>query len=158
VEAGGVGTTREFADVGVTIDGTIEVAYKWSAGIAGSRFFQELRDNARIMGAKCPQCGRVLVPPRIFCEECFVDTEEWVEVSNRGVILTFAESYFGLQGQRLEEPWYVGVIRLDGSDGGLFHRLVADEKPIEIGGAVEAVFADERKGHILDIEHFRTLS
>jgi hypothetical protein len=157
VEAGRANTTKDFAEVGVTIEGRIDVAYRWSAGIAGSRFFEELRDNSRIMGAKCPQCQRVLVPPRIFCEECFVDTEEWVEVSNRGVILTFAESYFGLQGQRLDEPWYVGVIRLDGSDGGLFHRLVADETPIEIGGAVEAVFADKRNGHILDIEHFRTL-
>jgi uncharacterized OB-fold protein len=36
--------------------------------------------------------------------------------------------------------------------------LVADEKPIEIGGTVEAVFAEQRSGHILDIEHFRTLS
>jgi uncharacterized OB-fold protein len=149
--------SKQFEEVGLSIDGKIEVEYSWSAGIAGSRFFQELKDNARIMGAKCPQCSRVLVPPRIFCEECFVDTDEWVEVSNQGTILTFAESYFGLQGQRLEEPWYVGIIRLDESDGGLFHRLVPGQRPIEIEGRVEAVFADDRSGHILDIEHFRTI-
>jgi uncharacterized OB-fold protein len=149
--------SKQFEEVGLSIDGRIDVAYSWSAGIAGSRFFQELRDNARIMGAKCPQCSRVLVPPRIFCEECFVDTDEWVEVSNVGTILTFAESYFGLQGQRLEEPWYVGIVRLDESDGGLFHRLVPGQRPIEIGGRAEAVFAEDRSGHILDIEHFRTI-
>jgi uncharacterized protein len=109
------------------------------------------------MGTKCPQCGRVLVPPRIFCEECFVDTDEWVEVSTQGTVQTFAESYFGLQGQKLDEPWYVGIIRLDESDGGLFHRLVPDQRPVEIGARVEAVFADERNGGILDVEHFRTL-
>ncbi len=151
------GKTKQFEEVGVTIDGRVEVTYKWSAGVAGSRFFEELRDNGRIMGTHCPQCQRVLVPPRIFCEECFVDTDQWVEVSPRGVILTYAESYFGLQGQRLEEPWYVGIVRLEGSDGGLFHRLVAGEKPIEIGGTAEAVFAEERTGNILDIEHFRTV-
>jgi uncharacterized protein len=149
--------TKQFEEVGVTIDGKIEVEYKWSAGIAGSRFFDELRDNARIMGTRCPQCERVLVPPRIFCEECFVDADEWVEVQNTGEILTYAESYFGLQGQRLDEPWYVGIVKLDGADGGLFHRLVPDQRPVEIGGRVEAAFADDRKGHILDIEHFRTL-
>lgn len=149
--------TRQFEELGLHIEGKVEVAYSWAAGVAGSRFFQELKDNARIMGAKCPRCERVLVPPRIFCEECFVDTEEWVEVSNQGTVLTFAESYFGLQGQRLDEPWYVGIVQLDGSDGGLFHRLVPDQRPIEIGGRVEAVFADERKGHILDIENFRTI-
>jgi len=147
----------EIREPGVTIDGRIDVEYHWSAGVAGSRFFTELRDNGKIMGTKCPECERVLVPPRIFCEECFVDTDEWVEVSKQGEVLTFAESYFGLQGQRLEEPWYIGIIKLDGADGGLFHRLVPDAGPIEIGGRVEAVLADERKGHILDIEHFRTV-
>jgi len=151
------GKTKEFEDVGVTIDGKVEVAYRWSAGIAGSRFFQELKDNARIMGTRCPECSRVLVPPRIFCEECFVDAHEWVEVGTQGEVLTFAESYFGLQGQRLEEPWYVGIVRLDNSDGGLFHRLLPDVRPIEIGARVEAVFEDERSGHILDIRHFRTI-
>lgn len=142
---------------GITIDGHVEVEYHWSAGIAGSKFFTELRDNGKIFGAKCPECKRVLVPPRIFCEECFVDTDEWVEVSTQGEILTFAESYFGLQGQRLEEPWYIGIIKLDGADGGLFHRIVKGESEIEIGGRVEAVLADERQGHIMDIVNFKTV-
>jgi uncharacterized OB-fold protein len=142
---------------GITIDGHVDVEYHWSAGVAGSRFFTELRDSGKIMGAKCPECSRVLVPPRIFCEECFVDTDEWVEVSHQGEILTFAESYFGLQGQRLEDPWYIGIVKLDGADGGLFHRLVPDGGEIKIGGRVEAVLEDERQGHILDIKHFKTL-
>lgn len=142
---------------GVTIDGRVDVEYHWSAGIAGSKFFTELRENGKIMGTKCPECKRVLVPPRIFCEECFVDTDEWVEVSTSGEILTFAESYFGLQGQRLEEPWYIGIIKLDGADGGLFHRIVKGESEIAIGGRVEAVLEDERKGHIMDIVNFRTV-
>ena len=82
----------------------------------------------------------------------------WLEVGPGGTVLTYAESYFGLQGQRLEEPWYVGIVKLEGSDGGLFHRLVADEGVIAIGARVEAVLADERTGSILDIEHFRTVS
>jgi uncharacterized OB-fold protein len=141
----------------VEIDGRVDVAYKWSAGVAGGRFLKELRDTGRIMGAKCPECGRVLVPPRSFCEECFVETTEWLEVGPGGKILTYAESYFGLQGQRLEEPWYVGIVKLDGSDGGLFHRIVQDEGDIKIGARVEAVLEDDRNGSILDIEHFRTV-
>jgi uncharacterized OB-fold protein len=142
---------------GVTIDGRIDVEYHWSAGVAGSRFFSELRDSGKILGAKCPECKRVLVPPRIFCEECFVDTDEWVEVSHQGEILTFAESYFGLQGQRLETPWYIGIVKLDGADGGLFHRLVPENGDIAIGARVEAELEADRKGHILDIKHFKTV-
>lgn len=150
-------STMDVKEPGVTIDGRIDVEYHWSAGVAGSRFFNELRDSGKILGAKCPECKRVLVPPRIFCEECFVDTDEWVEVSHQGEILTFAESYFGLQGQRLDTPWYIGIVKLDGADGGLFHRLVPDGGEIKIGGRVEAVLEPDRKGHILDIKHFKTI-
>lgn len=148
--------TEKIEEASKTIKGTVEVEYEWSAGLAGTRFFAELEEG-RIMGTKCAQCGRVMVPPRIFCEECFVDADEWVEVSSQGSVLTFAESYFGLQGQKLDEPWYVGIIALDDSDGGLFHRLVPGGRPIEIGARVEAVFAEDRNGGILDIEHFRTV-
>lgn len=140
----------------IKLQGSIEISYEWSAGIAGSRFFQEIRDNKRIMGTKCPKCGRVLVPPRIFCEECFVDVEEWVEVSSKGELVTFGESYLGTDGSKLKEPWIVGIIRLDGADGGLIHYIgEARPEELKIGMRMEAVFNEERNGNILDIKHFR---
>lgn len=140
----------------IKISGSIEIGYEWSAGVAGSRFFQELRDNKRIMGTRCPKCGRVLVPPRIFCEECFVDTEEWVEVSSQGELLTFGESYLGTDGSKLQEPWILGIIRLDGADGGLIH-YIGEVKPeeLKIGIRMEAVFNEKRNGNILDIKYFK---
>lgn len=140
----------------IKLQGSIEISYEWSAGVAGSRFFQEIRDNKRIMGTKCPKCGRVLVPPRIFCEECFVDVEEWVEVSSKGELVTFGESYLGTDGSKLKEPWIVGIIRLDGADGGLIHYIgEARPEELKIGMRMEAVFNEERNGNILDIKHFR---
>lgn len=140
----------------IKISGSIEIGYEWSAGVAGSRFFQELRDNKRIMGTRCPKCSRVLVPPRIFCEECFVDTEEWVEVSSQGELLTFGESYLGTDGSKLQEPWILGIIKLDGADGGLIHYL-GEAKPeeLKIGIRMEAVFNEKRNGNILDIKYFK---
>ncbi len=140
----------------IKLQGSIEISYEWSAGVAGSRFFQEIRDNKRIMGTKCPKCGRVLVPPRIFCEECFVDVEEWVEVSSKGELVTFGESYLGTDGSKLKEPWIVGIIRLDGADGGLIHYIgEARPEELKIGMRMEAVFNEKRNGNILDIKHFR---
>ena len=49
-------------DEPVTIDGHWDFAYRYYAGAAASRFFQELRLNRRIMGTHCPDCDRVLVP------------------------------------------------------------------------------------------------
>ena len=140
----------------ITISGEINIPYKWSAGLAGSRFFEELRDQKKIMGTKCSRCGRVMVPPRIFCEECFVDANEWIEVSNQGTLITFGDSYLSTDGKLLEEPWMLGIIRLDGSDGGLVHYIgEATPEELKIGMKMEAVFKEEREGNILDIKYFR---
>jgi len=140
----------------LSIDGEIQINYKWSVGKAGDRFFTELRDHKKIMGTKCRQCGRILVPPRIFCEECFVEDMEWVEVEPRGSLLTFGESYFSTDGKRLKEPWMLGIVRLKGSNGGLIH-FISESRPedLKIGMPVEAVFKNKPEGNIMDILYFR---
>lgn len=144
--------------VNIIVEDVTHIPYKWSAGIAGNRFFQELRDNKKIMGAKCKKCFRVLVPPRIFCEECFTDEMEWVEVKSTGILRTFATSYFSKDGKRLKDPWMVGIIKLDGADGGLVHYIAeANPDELKIGMRMEAVFAEKRTGGIMDIKHFRPI-
>lgn len=142
----------------IVVEDITHIPYKWSAGIAGNKFFQELRDNKRIMGAKCKKCSRVLVPPRIFCEECFTDDMEWVEVKSTGILRTFATSYFSKDGKRLKYPWMVGIVKLDGADGGLVH-YIAEAAPDElrIGMKMEAVFEENRAGGIMDIKHFKPI-
>ncbi len=140
----------------MTIQGEIRIPYTWSVGKAGERFFKEMRDAKRIMGTRCRQCSRVIVPPRLFCEECFTDDMEWVEVEPKGKLVTFGESYFSTDGKRLDEPWILGIVRLDGSDGGLIHFIKeARAEDLHIGMPMEIVFKEERTGDILDILYFR---
>jgi len=140
----------------MTIKGEIQINYNWSVGKAGERFFTELKDSKRIIGARCRKCSRVLVPPRIFCEECFVDDMEWVEVEPRGTLVTFGDCYFSTDGKRLKEPWILGIVRLNGSDGGLIHFIgEAKAEDLKIGMPMEAIFKEERNGNILDIKYFR---
>jgi len=141
---------------GMFIDGEIQINYRWALGKAGERFFTELKLNRKIMGTKCRQCGRVLVPPRIFCEECFVEDMEWVEVTPKGSLLTFGDCYFSTDGKKLEEPWMLGIVRLAGSDGGLIH-FIREARPedLRIGMQMEAVFKDKPEGNIMDILYFR---
>jgi len=141
---------------GMTIEGMIQVNYNWTVGKAGERFFKELKENKRIMGARCRRCSRVLVPPRIFCEECFVEDMEWVEVEPKGTLATFGESYLSTDGKHLKEPWMLGIVRLNGSDGGLIH-LIGEARPedVKIGMPMEVVFKEKREGNIMDILYFR---
>jgi uncharacterized OB-fold protein len=50
----------------------------------------------------------------------------------------------------------LGLIRLDGADAVLLHRVLdTGDEPLEIGERVEAILASDRTGSILDIEGFR---
>ena len=108
------------------------------------------------MGTKCSICGRVYIPARSVCLECYEDMEEWVEVSKRGVLETYTIVYEKNPIFPSDRPFAIGVIKLDGADTGLVHRLgEVDFTEIRIGMRLEAVFADFPKGDIRDILYFR---
>ena len=37
----------------------------------------------KILANKCPDCGRLQLPPREICAECVVRATDWVEVGTR---------------------------------------------------------------------------
>jgi uncharacterized OB-fold protein len=134
----------------------ISVPYSWWAGDTASRFFIALRDEKKILGKKCGKCDKVYIPPRKVCPVCFVETPEWVEVSNQGLLQSYTVARRQLAALPAKAPVIFGLIRLDGADTGLLHCLAeVDPKEVVVGMRLEAVFADERKGGIRDIAYFR---
>jgi uncharacterized OB-fold protein len=147
----------EFRSATGAVDDAVDARYEWDAGVAISRYLDGLKDG-RILGRECRSCERVLVPPRMFCERCFRDTDGWVEVEPTGIVQTFSICNIRWDMQPLDEPELPAVIAIDGSDGGFLHKLgeVAPDE-VFIGMAVEAVWRpeEEREGSILDIAYFR---
>ncbi|MBE0430794.1 MAG: Zn-ribbon domain-containing OB-fold protein [Dehalococcoidia bacterium] len=140
------------------LHGEIPVYAQYTFGIAGEKFFRELKDNGRLMGVKCPECNLIYVPPRIYCERCFSELTEWLEIPNRGVVHTFTVSHIDLDGNRLKEPVIVALVKFDGVYGGLVHRLGRVEADkVSIGMPVEMVLKSKTKrvGSILDIDYFK---
>jgi uncharacterized OB-fold protein len=137
----------------------IKLPYTWHAGKAGSRFYQELRDNSRIFGIKCPQCSQVYVPPRETCPRCYRVMDSWVEVSRIGTLLTFTVTRYAVPGiQPLKPPFAMGIVKLDGADTGLVHLLgEVEASELRVGMRMEAIFHEERQGNYLDIKYFRPL-
>jgi uncharacterized OB-fold protein len=137
------------------------VKYAWSVGIAYGRFLEELK-NGRIIGRRCRKCERVLVPPRMFCEQCFIPTNEWVYVKDTGRINTFSISYLDADARRIKTPIPVAVIDIDGASPGIgiLHKLGnVDPKQIHIGMRVRAVWKPEkqREGSVTDIKYFEPI-
>lgn len=140
--------------------GKAEQPFNYSVGMHGSKFFQETRDNKRLLGIRCPKCNTVYVPPRGVCGQCFVEMNDWVEVGPGGVIGSFTILRYAFidpeTGEQKPVPYGYGFIKLDGADTLFQHYInIEDESKIKVGARVEAVFAEERKGSIRDIEFFR---
>ena len=144
------------------LDVTVQTRYpyRYSCGTIASEFFRALRDDRRILGRKCPTCGRVYIPPRPVCGPCWSATTEWVEIGPRGVLECFTVVTFTfldpMTGKTRPVPYGYGMIRLDGSQARFQHFLEEnDPRKLKVGLRVEAVFNEERRGTLSDIKHFR---
>lgn len=142
----------------IVLPANVNLPFSYSAGRTASRFFIELRDHQRIMGKRCPQCHRVIVPAQLFCKACFVETDEWVEVGPQGILVTFTVVYRKDLHHPRETPLAYGIVKLDGADTSMVHLLgEVDLKKLVFGMRVEAVFRKEREGGLMDIEHFKPI-
>ena len=142
----------------IAVEGNMPITSRYSAGIAGERFFRAIMDEAKILGTRCETCGLIYVPATMFCERCFGRLDKWVEVPSQGTVFTYTVLHRDLDEKPLDPPAILAYIKLESASGGLVHYLnQVEPEAVHIGMEVEAVFKDatERKGSILDIKHFR---
>ena len=120
---------------------TISLPYNLTPGRATGTFLAELA-RKRIVGTRCRSCARVEVPAQDVCA-CGRDDLELVELAHQGE----------LRGYTRTPAFTLALIRLDGTDCDLLHRLSGDA-PWNIGMRVQAVWAAEAKGSMLDLAGF----
>ncbi|MGB9640909.1 MAG: Zn-ribbon domain-containing OB-fold protein [Anaerolineales bacterium] len=137
----------------------LRTQYAWDSGIAIGEYLAGLREG-KILGAKCPHCHRVMVPPRTFCEWCFQPINEFIPLLDSGTVLTYSICYVTWDVQRISEPEIPAVIEIDGAskNHGILHKLSeVDPNRVSIGMRVRAVWkpTQERIGDITDILYFR---
>jgi len=130
------------------------VWYDYTVGIAGEVFAKNLKEKGVLTGAKCPCCGKVYLPPRVYCEECFEEIKDFLPLDPVGVVETYCEVCEDIDGNKFEKPKVVAFVRIDGSCGGLFGYV---EGSIQIGEKVKAEIVEEgkRTGTIFDIICFK---
>jgi uncharacterized OB-fold protein len=140
-----------------TLDGKLALPYSYFAGRVGSKFITTIRDQKKIMGVRCENCGKVFVPPRKTCEKCLLDIgDHWVDLGNSGELVNFTVVRYKDGHLPKEPPFIMAMIKLDGADTPLVHILEGIEPDnVEIGMRVKPVFAKETTSTILDIDHFK---
>lgn len=139
--------------------GDLPVYHRYTAGIAGEKFLRALKDDGKLFGTKCPKCGYVYVPARIYCERdaTHLDDTTWMQVGPEGELVSFSAVYVDLDGKRLDAPQWVGLVRLDGASSVMMHYLGEVKANLRAGMKVQAVLkpTSERVGSIKDIAYFK---
>jgi hypothetical protein len=134
----------------------VALDYRYTPGLAASRFLRAVAEG-RLIGQRCPECGRVYVPPRGSCPTDGVPMEEEVQLADTGVITTFCVVNVPFAGHAIEMPYVAASIVLDGADISFQHLVQgvpADR--VRIGMRVRAVWRPrEEWGPTLEnIRHF----
>ncbi len=135
----------------------MSVDYIYTSGIAGEVFFKALRDDGRILAVHCPVCKTNQLPPRMFCEGCFTELKDFVDVPPEGRVSAVTVSRLDRRGNPLPAPEVYAFVTFKGiQEGGLIHRLLVVPEKAKPGLIVRARLKpkEARTGNILDIEGF----
>jgi len=129
----------------------IVIHYKYTMG-GQSKFFLELKNNKKIFGTKCKKCGKVWMPPRINCSDCYEATD-WVELKQTGEIKISTIVWYTTSAFIQAVPYGIAFIKLDGAqtafNQGIFSENLVPSK-VKKGQRVKAVFQKEREGKMTD--------
>lgn len=134
----------------------VSLDYVYAASPEESAFYRGLAQG-RILGQRCPACGKVYVPPRSACPADGTPTADEVELSETGTITTFCIVNVPFLGQRITPPYVSAYVLLDGADIAILHLILdvpADE--VHMGMRVKAVWKprEEWGTTIENISHF----
>jgi uncharacterized OB-fold protein len=135
----------------------IRLSYRHSTSAEESRYLRALAEG-RIVGQRCPACGKVYVPPRGACPTDGVPTTDEVELPGVGTVTTFCIVNVPFAGQRVRPPYVAAYVLLDGADIPLQHLILgcaADE--VRMGMRVRAVWRPRQQWGTTpeNIDHFR---
>jgi uncharacterized OB-fold protein len=123
-----------------------------------SEYFLALKEEKKILGARCPKCGLIRVPPfELYCPDCDFVKLEIVEMPDTGVMNTTPPiTYFGHSLFQHQVPFGRGRVMLLGADTALpilvyTTKGVLTPRVFKKGTPVKVVFRDERFGKPTDI-------
>jgi len=135
----------------------IHLHYQHTASPEESRYLRGL-DEGRLLGQRCPACGKVYIPPRGACPTDGVPTEEEVELPDVGTVTTFCIVNVPFLGQRIQPPYVAAYVLLDGADIPFLHLVLGcAAEEVRMGMRVRAEWKPraEWRTTLQNIDHFR---
>jgi uncharacterized OB-fold protein len=77
--------------------------------------FYKFLQEGKLMAAKCQKCGKIHLPPRPLCDNCFSQQFDWLQVSGKGKLLTYTVIHVAPEQFQALTPYAVGIVELENS-------------------------------------------
>ncbi|MGD6851649.1 MAG: Zn-ribbon domain-containing OB-fold protein [Candidatus Bathyarchaeia archaeon] len=75
--------------------------------------FYKFLSQGKLMAGKCIKCGKIHLPPRPLCSNCYSKEFMWLPVSGRGKLLTYTIIHVAPQQFQALTPYAVGIVELE---------------------------------------------
>jgi uncharacterized OB-fold protein len=121
--------------------------------ITGEAFYEYLGEH-KLMGSRCQSCGRLHLPPRPLCPECYSSDVDWEELGGRGELVAFttvhiAPTVMVEAGYGRKNPYCTGIVQLE--EGPAISAQIMGVDPakpeqIDIGMPVQVAFVQRGEG------------
>ncbi|MGY4709609.1 Zn-ribbon domain-containing OB-fold protein [Mycolicibacterium sp. CBM1] len=134
---------------------SIEIEH--TASLPESAFLRGLEDG-KLLGARTGEAGKVYFPPKEADPATGHELDNFVELSDKGTVTTFAIINIPFAGQRIKPPYVAAYVLLDGADIPFLHLIQEiDVADVRMGMRVQAVWKPrEEWGLGIDnIEYFK---
>ena len=114
---------------------TLSLAHSYDHGSGDLKAYFAALLEGRALGARCPACARVWLPPRLRCPDDGAATEP-IEVPGGGriVALTQTRTALPFTDEVLDHAFV--LVAMDGADNLMFGRMVDDQPDVAVGTQV----------------------
>jgi uncharacterized protein len=96
--------------------------------------FYKFLSQSKLMAGKCVKCGKIHLPPRPLCDNCYSKEFTWVNVSGKGKLVTYTVIHIAPQQFQALTPYAVGIVEL--------------ENGLKIPGMIQGVQQEQLKIHM----------
>jgi len=75
--------------------------------------FYKFMSQKKLMAGRCLKCGKIHLPPRLLCDNCYGQQFEWVQILGKGKLVTYTVIHVASQQFQALTPYSVGIVELE---------------------------------------------
>ncbi len=113
----------------------------WAVVYKSSTSFWEGIKEKQLLLQRCKQCSKWLHPPRPVCPKCRSRDHEWVPLTGKGSIYSWATIHESPH-PAFKSPYTVVLVEMDEGPRLVSNMIDVTPEELQIGMSVEAVFDD----------------